>query len=141
MEQTKMIYDDIETTISGFLSTNYSLSGFQILTQNEVPDDSVDFFVRQVWSYGTMSEIDTLDIRELSILNLEVYDRKNNSENKILDFIRDIRYYVYKKMSMFYSTTNKSYAKLNGIYILKNMNDDTWISYTVGIRFYIYKEK
>lgn len=135
-----MIYDDIETQISGFLSTNYSLSGFQILTQNQVPDDSVNFFVRQVWSYGTMYEFNNTDLRELAILNLEVYERKNDAVNNILNFIRDIRFYISKELSVYYSSTD-GYAKLNGIYILKNINDDDWNSYTVGVRFYIYKEK
>ena len=135
-----MIYDDIETQISGFLSTNYSLSGFQILTQNQVPDDSVNFFVRQVWSYGTMYEFNNTDLRELAILNLEVYERKNDAVNNILNFIRDIRFYISKNLSVYYSATD-GYAKLNGIYILKNINDDDWNSYTVGVRFYIYKEK
>lgn len=135
-----MIYDEIEKAVSGVLSTEYNLSGFQILTENELPDNDVNFFVRQVWSYGTMNEIGNSEIRDLSILNLEVYERKNDNVNKILDFIRDIRFYLSKNMSVFYSSSD-GYAKLFGIYILKNINDDDWISYTVGIRFYIYKEK
>jgi len=135
-----MIYDDIENAVSGFLSSEYNLSGCQILTEGEVPDDEVDFFVRQVWSYGTMSEVNNTDVRELAILNLEVYERKNDAVNKILNFIRDIRFYIAKNLSLF-STASNGYAKLYGIYILKNMNEDDWVSYTVGIRFYIYKEK
>lgn len=50
-----MIYDDIEQAISGILSTEYSLSGSQILTENEVPNDDIDFFCRSVWTYGTLN--------------------------------------------------------------------------------------
>lgn len=135
-----MIYDEIETSISKFLIEDFDLDQEEILTENEVPDDDLPFFVRQVWTYGTMNEVNNSDVRELAILNLEVYERKNDAVNKILDFIRDIRFYISKNMSMFYSQTD-GYAKLYGIYIIKNTNEDDWLSYTVGIRFYIYKER
>lgn len=72
-----MIYDIIEEKISGFLILDFSLSSDQVLTQNEIPDEDINFFVRQVWTYGQLSDFSNFIYNEFPTLNLEIYERKN----------------------------------------------------------------
>lgn len=133
-----MIYDEIEKAVSNKLITDFNLSTDEILTQSEIPDDDLDFFCRQTWTYGTIAQSSNQNINELAILNIEIYERKNNTENKISSLIHDLRYYICKNFSLFNGSDSR--AKMNGIYIVKNTNDADWISYTIGIRFRIYKD-
>lgn len=133
-----MIYDEIEKAVSNFLMVDFDLSEDEILTKSEVPPDDLDFFIRQVWTYGTLSEMTNQGLNEQAILNLEAYERKNSEINKLEDLIRDFRFFAYSRISLFNGENAR--AKLNGVYIYQNNNDEAWISYTIGLRFLIYKE-
>lgn len=134
-----MIYDEIEEAVTKFLIEDFEFDQEEILTKREIPAEYMNFFIRLVWTYGTLSEMTNTSLNELAILNLEVYERKNSDVNRLDDFINDIRYFSCSRISLFNGTNAR--AKLNGAYIFQNSNEEDWISYTVGLRFLIYKEK
>ena len=133
-----MIYDEIENTVKNFLKVDFDLNEDEILTKSEVPSDDLNFFIRNVWTYGTLDEMSNQSLNELAILNLECYERKNSEVNKLEELIRDFRFFAYSRISLFNGENAR--AKLNGVYIFQNNNDEAWISYTIGLRFLIYKE-
>ena len=129
------IYDQIESSISGFLGSEYSLTSGQILTELEVPDIDEEFFTRFVWTYGRLNDISNLSIQELPNLNIEVYERKNNGKNKASSFVRLFRYNVKRNFNV--KLYNGIYAKINDVYISRNNNDPEWNAYTITISFRI----
>jgi len=133
-----MIYDEIENKIKEFLIADFEFDEDEILTKREIPLDDSNFFIRNVWSYGELDEMNNQGLSESAILNLECYERKNSEVNKLEDLIHDFRFFAYSRISLFNGTDAR--AKLNGIYIYQNNNDEAWISYTIGLRFLIYKE-
>lgn len=129
------IYDELETSVSGILSSDFSLTSGQILTENEIPDEDESFFSRLVWSYGPLQDLSNKCETEISNLNIEVYERKNDDEAYIIPFVRKLRYVLKEKLNV--KITDSTYIKINNIFLTKNINEKEWNSYNVAISFRI----
>lgn len=130
-----MIYDYIEKTVSDILKNQFSFTDNQILSKNEIPDDEVSFFSRQVWTYGSLSEMGNNTNQVSDILTMEVYERKNDSENNIELFVREIRTKLMDELSLV--KYRGRVAKLREITIDENTNDIEWDSFTVSLTFQV----
>lgn len=130
-----MIYDYIEKTVSDILKNQFSFTDNQILSKNEIPDDEVSFFSRQVWTYGSLSEMGNNTNQVSDILTMEVYERKNDSENNIESFVRELRTNLMDELSLV--KYRGRVAKLREITIDENINDIEWDSFTVSLTFQV----
>lgn len=133
------IYDEIESSISGFLVSEYSLTSGQILTESEVPDIDEEFFTRFVWTYGNLNDISNLSIQELPNLNIEVYERKNNGKNTASALVRHLRYDIKRDFNI--KLYNGVYVKINNVYISRLDNDPEFYSFNITISFRIIQER
>lgn len=130
-----MIYDYIEKTVSDILKNQFSFTDNQILSKNEIPDDEISFFSRQVWTYGSLSEMGNNTNQVSDILTMEVYERKNDSENNIELFVRELRTKLMNELSLV--KYRGRVAKLRQITIDENINDIEWDSFTVSLTFQV----
>lgn len=133
-----MIYEKIENEVEAILSADFTLiPGVQILTEFQTPEEDIDQFVRQVWTYGYTSDISNKCDQETPILNLEIYQRKNIEKN-ILDLVREIKYTLKRKLNV--KCEDNEYIKINQIMVNKNTNDLDFNSFTLSISFsYLYE--
>lgn len=130
-----MIYDYIEKTVSDILKNQFSFTDNQILSKNEIPDDETSFFSRQVWTYGSLSEMGNNTNQVSDILTMEVYERKNDSENDIELFVRELRTKLMNDLSLV--KYRGRVAKLRQITIDENINDVEWDSFIVSLTFQV----
>ena len=130
-----MIYDYIEKTVSDILKNQFSFTDNQILSKNEIPDDEISFFSRQVWTYGSLSEMGNNTNQVSDILTMEVYERKNDSENNIELFVRELRTKLMNELSLV--KYRGRVAKLRQITIDENINDVEWDSFIVSLTFQV----
>jgi len=133
------IYDEIESTISGFLASEYSLTSGQILTEMEMPEIEEELFTRLVWTYGNLIDISNLSIQEIPNLNIEVYERKNNGHNYCSSLVRNFRYALKKNFNV--KIYNGEYVKISEIYISRHDPDPEWFTYVITISFRILKAR
>lgn len=133
------IYDEIESTISGFLASEYSLTSGQILTEMEIPEIEEELFTRLMWTYGNLIDISNLSIQELPNLNIEVYERKNSGHNYCSSLVRDFRYALKKNFNV--KNSSGTYVKISEIYITRNTNDPEWNAFTLTVSFRILKAR
>jgi len=143
-----MIYDVIETEVSGYISGYFSeelsslsaefVPSSQILSEGEIPDVDEELFCRLVWTYGELSDFSNNFDQELPTLNIEVYERKDNGKNFSRKFIRDFRNILKNKINV--KIIDNQYVKINRILISKN-SDIEFYSYVISISFRLIKER
>lgn len=124
-----MIYDKVQKTIKDILMENFNLTIEQILSENEIPNNYENFFVRFVFNYGNLNEIGNLNFEEITALTLEVYEKRILEETKIDKFVIELRK-VLMSLPVINDQDENSRAKI--IQITINRNDqENWKSFNL----------
>lgn len=124
-----MIYDKIQNTIKNILMEHFNLSTEQILSENEIPNNYEDFFVRFVFNYGNLNEVGNLNYEEISTLVLEIYERKDLEETKIDKFTTELRKSLIL-LPVITDENDNSRGKILQITINRN-DQDVWKSFNL----------